>query len=75
MRAASDSLPPHIEQTLTVLVELNKQIRAADKDLRSIVRNDEACRRLMTVPGVGPVTAVRSNAKRRSKRGRHDATS
>jgi transposase len=45
-----------------VLDELNKQIRAADKDLRSIVRSDEVCRRLMTVPGVGPVTAVRFRA-------------
>ena len=28
------------------------------RKLLSIVQNDEACRRLMTIPGVGPVTSL-----------------
>ena len=59
---ASASLPPHIDQVLTTLETINVQIRAADREIRSIARNDEVCRRLMTAPGVGPITAVRFRA-------------
>jgi transposase len=37
--------------------ELERQIGAMDKRLEAEARADPACRRLMTVPGVGPVTA------------------
>ena len=62
IRTACDALPPYIEQQLTVLDTLNKQLRVADRDLKVLARSDELCRRLMTVPGVGPVTAVRFKA-------------
>jgi len=52
-------LPAHIERQLTVLDALNEQVRAADKHVRDLAKANEVCRRLMTVPGVGPVTAVR----------------
>src|SRR5690606_6315270 len=55
---ASESLPVHIEQVLFVIEALNVQILASDRRLRELARASEVCRRLMTIPGVGPVTAV-----------------
>jgi transposase len=52
-------IPPHIERQLTVLDQLDVQIREADRQIDSVAREHPVCRRLMTVPGVGPVTAVR----------------
>ena len=51
---------------LTVLVEpllivrraLREQIGILHRRLLAVVRDDEVCRRLMTVPGVGPVVAL-----------------
>ena len=51
---------------LTVLVEpllivrrvLREQIGILHRRLMAIVRDDDVCRRLMTVPGVGPVVAL-----------------
>jgi transposase len=51
---------------LTVLVEpllivrrvLREQIAILHRRLLAIVRDDEVCRRLMTIPGVGPVVAL-----------------
>jgi len=57
--AENKPLPTHITQELSVLDELNSQIRAADKELGTIAKEHPVCRRLMTTPGVGPVTAVR----------------
>src|SRR5476649_2953552 len=37
---------------------LREQIGIMHRRLLAIVRNDEVCRRLMTVPGVGPVVAL-----------------
>jgi len=34
------------------------QVAALDRDIRRLVRSDETLRRFMTVPGVGPITAV-----------------
>jgi transposase len=52
-------LPEHIERVLVVLESLNEQIAAAAKELAELAENNELTRRLMTTPGVGPVTAVR----------------
>lgn len=52
-------LPEHVERQLQVIDLVNAQIKAADKQLQQIASKQEVCRRLMTVPGVGPVTAVR----------------
>lgn len=51
-------LPEYIERMLKVLDELNEQIGAANKELKSIAETDAVTQRLMTTPGVGPVTAV-----------------
>jgi len=54
-----DGLPAHIEQLLKAITTLNEQIALADEQLKLLAQEDETCARLMTVPGVGPVTAIR----------------
>lgn len=58
-KTINGSIPEHIERTLPLIDELSKQIRAADKQLAQTAKSHPTCQRLMTVPGVGPVTAVR----------------
>ncbi len=47
-----------VEPLLTVRRVLRAQIGILHRHLLTIVRDDEVCRRLMTVPGVGPVVAL-----------------
>jgi transposase len=47
-----------VEPLLVVRRALREQIDVMHRRLLAIVRNDEVCRRLMTVPGVGPVVAL-----------------
>lgn len=58
-RAYELTLPEHIERQLVVIEEICVQVKAADRQLDIASRDSALCRRLMTVPGVGPVTAVR----------------
>lgn len=62
MRAQTSSqqnpLPDHIEQILQVLDMLNLQVREADQRVRTMASSSSVCQRLMTIPGVGPVTAL-----------------
>jgi transposase len=47
-----------VEPLLTVRRVLREQISILHRRVVAAVRNDEVCRRLMTVPGVGPVVAL-----------------
>ena len=47
-----------VEPLLVVRRVLREQIAVLHRRLLTIVRDDEVCRRLMTVPGVGPVVAL-----------------
>jgi transposase len=47
-----------MEALLGVREKLREQFAKLHRKLLSIVRDDEVCRRLMTVPGVGPVVAL-----------------
>jgi transposase len=47
-----------VEPLLVVRRVLREQIEILHRRLLTIVRDDEVCRRLMTVPGVGPVVAL-----------------
>ena len=47
-----------VEPLLIVRRVLREQIAVLHRRLLAIVRHDEVCRRLMTVPGVGPVVAL-----------------
>ena len=47
-----------VEPLLVVRRVLREQIAVLHRRLLAVVRDDEVCRRLMTVPGVGPVVAL-----------------
>lgn len=52
------TVPSHIEALLTSLETLSAQITRLEDELKELALGDEVCRRLMTVPGVGPITAM-----------------
>jgi transposase len=53
-----NGLPSYIERLLAVIDVLNEQIAAADKELAALTEDDPICQRLMSAPGVGPVTSL-----------------
>jgi transposase len=55
----SEGLPAHLDRLLIALESVSTQIADADVELAALAAEDERMRRLMTVPGVGPVTAAR----------------
>ena len=62
LRLQGMSLPDHLRAELAPLVAtmqvINEQIAQADSRLGAQVKADPVAQRLMTVPGVGPVTAA-----------------
>src|SRR5262249_15104580 len=52
-------VPSYVERQLQVLEVLTTQIAEADAELESWADADETCTRLMTGPGVGPLTSLR----------------
>jgi hypothetical protein len=54
-----EGLPAHLERVLVALETVSQQIGEADVELRIFAEADARMTRLMTVPGVGPVTAAR----------------
>jgi transposase len=59
-RAAAENVPVpgHVEEVLLAIDVLNIQVTASMKRLVELAKQSEICRRLMTIPGIGPVTAV-----------------
>jgi transposase len=59
--AIQDSLPPLAQAAFRPLVErmeaLDREIRQAERDIVAWCRQDDASRRLATIPGIGPITA------------------
>ena len=47
-----------VEPLLMVRRVLREQVNILHRRLLAVVRDDDVCRRLMTVPGVGPVVAL-----------------
>ena len=54
-----EALPSYIESQLTMVDALSEQIAASQRMIEELAEGDEVCARLMTVPGVGPSTALR----------------
>jgi len=54
-----DGLPVHLDRVLQTIEVLNLQLEAMDEELKAVAEQDSVCQRLMTVPGVGPMIAVR----------------
>jgi transposase len=53
-----DGIPDYIESILCVLDSLNEQIAKADEALQALAAADPVCKRLQTMPGVGPITSI-----------------
>jgi transposase len=58
VRQAVGEPPAHIERLLVVIETLDAQIAQASKQLAQLAKADARCRLLMTMPGVGALTAV-----------------
>ena len=57
--AADDAtLKPLVEPLLAILATMLDQLARLTKQVLDIARGEEVCRRLMSVPGVGPITAL-----------------
>jgi transposase len=60
--SAIESLPPLAQQAVNDLLDhlrlLNERIARFDQDFDRLARQDDAAKRIMTIPGVGPVTAL-----------------
>ena len=54
--------PPVIRLLIERIHELDAEIEKLNREIRRIVRNDEALKRLMTIPGVGELTAMAVHA-------------
>lgn len=52
------AIPAHIEETLVVLEALAVQINASNRRVQTLAKEHSVARLLMTIPGVGPVTAL-----------------
>lgn len=52
-------LPPHLSNVLILIEETSAHLAELDEELAAEASEDPVCRRLMTVPGVGPATAMR----------------
>ena len=53
------NLPTHVERQLDAIGNLTAEIKRADSELSDLASHSEECRLLMTIPGVGPLTAIR----------------
>jgi transposase len=53
-----EPLPDYVTSQVEALAALTKKIRESEKRIEGLAK-DELCRRLMTVPGIGPSSAVR----------------
>ena len=49
---------PMFAMMVDMLAELDKRITVLDKEIARRAREDEVARRLMTIPGIGPITAT-----------------
>ena len=56
---SGSAVPGYVERQLKVIEALTLQIVDADEELTALADSDPDCQLLMSMPGVGPVTAVR----------------
>lgn len=52
-------VPSYVESQLVVIDSLCDQIKLASKQVEKLASEDPVCTRLMTTPGIGPITVVR----------------
>lgn len=51
-------LKSYIEPLLYSREVMTEQVLVLEKQIRNMAKNDDVCRRLMTIPGVGPIIAL-----------------
>jgi transposase len=56
--AEPTGMPAFVERQLCVIDEINVQIKEADAEVARLADRDPVCQRLMSVPGVGPITST-----------------
>ncbi len=72
LTAADPVLSVLAEPLLTIIAAMTRELAQLTKRVLDIVRDEPVCRRLMGVPGVGPLTALTFRAtSRRSRRRLH----
>src|SRR4029450_7868108 len=54
----NQAVMPIVEPLLTILDAMLTELARLTKKVLDLARNEEVCRRLMSVPGVGPITAL-----------------
>lgn len=54
----TSSLPEAARPMVDLLAELDKRICVLDREIARRAKEDEAARRLMTIPGIGPIAAT-----------------
>lgn len=57
-KSTEQEIPTHIDWVLQAIEALSIQIKAANHRVTKLAEDDPICRRLVTVPGVGTLTAV-----------------
>jgi len=58
IRKLEVALPSYVERQLVAIESVTTQIRDANRELARLAKSDSICTRLMSVPGVGPMTAI-----------------
>ena len=58
LAGADPVVMPLVEPLLAILATMLEQLAGLTKQVLDIVRGEEVCRLLMSVPGVGPITAL-----------------
>lgn len=56
--ALGSMVPIHIEESLLVIETLNTQVISSGKRLAALAKAHPVARRLMTIPGVGPISSL-----------------
>jgi transposase len=54
----SEAAQPMFKLMVVMLAELDRQISVLDREIVRRAKEDEAARRLMTIPGIGPIAAT-----------------
>ncbi len=57
--AVGPSIPLYVEAQLDVIETITLRVEELDDQIKSLAKGDPLCCRLMTVPGVGPITSLR----------------
>lgn len=58
MASSDGALMRTVEPLLAVIDTLRRELACLTKEIHSLARGDATCRRMMTIHGVGPLTAV-----------------